>query len=312
MRQIGRLTEESLAQRFANYLTATGSDAQCEAEGDQWVIWVLDDDKVDDAKAELAKFEVNPNAEIYVKSAKLAADLEKERERVRKQADKNVVRMSQRWQPRGNGETPVSLGLIAISILITLLTQFGGNRTNLLDSIWISKLDARSKFEWSRRVEIRATQGLDEVRHGEVWRLVTPIFLHLSPLHLIFNMMWLYQLGRLIEWRRGSLRVLLFTLLIALCSNYLQYLISGPSFGGMSGVVYGLFGYVWIKSLLDPNSGFLLPPFTVQFMIGWLFLCFTGLMGPVANTAHLVGLVSGIVIAAVPTLLDDIRRAWKR
>ena len=35
-------------------------------------------------------------------------------------------------------------------------------------------------------------------------------------------------------------------------------------------------------------------------MIAWLFLCMTGLVGPVANTAHVVGLVVGAAIAYAP------------
>jgi GlpG protein len=70
------------------------------------------------------------------------------------------------------------------------------------------------------------------------------MFLHFSPLHLLFNMMWLKDLGGVIEVRRGRWRYLGLVLLIAGISNLAQGIVSGPFFGGMSGVVFGLFGYI--------------------------------------------------------------------
>ena len=73
-----------------------------------------------------------------------------------------------------------------------------------------------------------------------------------------------------------------------------QYLLSGPSFGGMSGVVYGLLGYIWMQGRFNPASGLSLQPQTVTMMILWFFLCLTGMVGHVANTVHAVGLAGGI------------------
>ena len=78
-----------------------------------------------------------------------------------------------------------------------------------------------------------------------------------------------------------------------------------PAFGGMSGVVYGLFGYVWIKSTFCPEPGFATSQGTVIILLGWLFLCMTGAIGPIANIAHVVGLVVGMAVAYVPSF-------WRR
>src|SRR6184192_4197390 len=47
----------------------------------------------------------------------------------------------------------------------------------------------------------------------QVWRLITFQFLHAGPIHLIFNMLWFYLLGPLVEWRMGKRRFLTFYLI---------------------------------------------------------------------------------------------------
>jgi GlpG protein len=137
---------------------------------------------------------------------------------------------------------------------------------------------------------------------GEVWRLVTPIFLHFSGIHLVFNMWALAAIGTLIEYRRGTLVLGVLVLLSAIASNVGQYIylleVNRPQvlFGGMSGVVYALFGYVWMKGRHEPEQGMILHPSSVQTMLFWLVLCMTGLVGNIANAAHVIGLVVGILI----------------
>ncbi|MDW8310121.1 MAG: rhomboid family intramembrane serine protease, partial [Verrucomicrobiales bacterium] len=134
---------------------------------------------------------------------------------------------------------------------------------------------------------------LPAVFQGEVWRLVTPIFVHFGILHLLFNLLWLFQLGSMIERRLGTGTLAAVVLGTAALSNLAQYFASGPNFGGMSGVVYALAGYVWMRGKHDPNADVYLDPQSIQWLLIWLVLCFTGLLGPVANTAHVVGLISG-------------------
>ena len=90
-------------------------------------------------------------------------------------------------------------------------------------------------------------------------------------------------------------RLALLVVVIGVCSNLAQYYYSGPVFGGMSGVVYGLLGYIWIRGKFDPGSGLYLHPQTVIMMLIWFVACFTPLVPHVANTVHAVGLVIGIV-----------------
>ena len=63
----------------------------------------------------------------------------------------------------------------------------------------------------------------------------------------------------------------------------------------MSGVVYALAGYIWMRGRHDHASGLYLDRRSIEWLLIWLVLCFTGLLGPVANAAHLGGLVAGVV-----------------
>jgi GlpG protein len=151
-----------------------------------------------------------------------------------------------------------------------------------------------------------------DIRQGEVWRLVTPIFVHLKVsdfkwLHLIFNACWTFVLGAQIEDRKGTAFFGLLVLVIAVVSNTAQAAIDTPWFGGMSGVVYGLFGYAWMKTLYDPGAGMYVSRGTIIFFMAWFLLCLAGVIGNVANTAHAAGLAVGVAIGYAPVLWKSLR-----
>lgn len=138
---------------------------------------------------------------------------------------------------------------------------------------------------------------LEEIRHGQIWRLITPIFIHLSILHVLFNMMWFKDLGYVIEYKFGKNQLLVLMAVSGVISNLAQYFVSGPQFGGMSGVLYAMLGFVWVYKKLHNDFDYSLPGRDITIMIGWLLLCLTGLLGPIANTAHAGGLFVGMLFA---------------
>lgn len=174
---------------------------------------------------------------------------------------------------------PLTLALIGISVLITLLSSFGSNRHVLLP-LYISEYTGG---------------GMREVFQGQVWRLVMPIFMHLGPFHFLFNMLWLFVLGGMLERAQGSVRLGLLVLLTALSGNIAQYFWAGPYFGGMSGVTFGLLGYVWIQGRRNPQAGLVLQVYIVLMMLIWFAVCWSGLIANATNMAHTVGLASGLL-----------------
>jgi GlpG protein len=161
---------------------------------------------------------------------------------------------------------PVTIALIAISVAVTFFSQFGKSEDMLAPFLMA---DARG--------------GWTAIASGEVWRLITPIFIHFSLLHILFNMMWMWDLGKLVETRRGAVFLASFVLIDGVVSNVAQYLMTdNPMFGGMSGVVYGLLGFVWMQGRYNPQFGYALTKPTVVMMLA----CFVSRGGKVPVSAR--------------------------
>ncbi|GGC67575.1 rhomboid family intramembrane serine protease [Undibacterium terreum] len=176
----------------------------------------------------------------------------------------------------------VTVILIAICGIVALLSGLGSSQAVLQD-LFIAGPGSHG--------------GYQDVMNGQIWRLVTPIFIHFSVLHIFFNLMWVWDLGRMIEGIKGAAFYAVFILLVGIASNVLQYSVThSPYFGGMSGVIYGLLGYVWMQSRYRPGLGFELHKNTVVMMLIWYVLCWTGLLGAIANWAHTGGLLMGVLI----------------
>ena len=109
-------------------------------------------------------------------------------------------------------------------------------------------------------------------------------------------MLWLYQLGSMIEARLGWLTLGALVVVTAVLPFLAQYLVSGPGYvGGMSGVIYGLAGFAWMRGKHDRASSVGLDHQSWIYMLVWLVICFTGAVGSIANTAHVAGLIIGVI-----------------
>jgi GlpG protein len=165
---------------------------------------------------------------------------------------------------------------------------------------WLSHLgdDTEAVLGWffSENGYATGAASFAEIRAGQVWRLVSPMFLHFGLIHLVFNLLWLHDLGRALEYRIGRQRYIFLVLISSVVANVAQATLSHPIFGGMSGVVYGLAGYAIMQQQLRPEQSRLLSQDSIRWLLLWLVICFTGVLGPVANAAHVGGLVAGAVL----------------
>ena len=292
MRQIGQLTDEKQAKVFGDHLVVSRIRNQIERDDGAWAVWILDEEQVADAQARLERFRLNSSAPEFLAAGAQAA---KAREaEARDLADyKKRVRTGKSLFPKmgGYGVGPLTFGLICVCVLVAVYSKLGE------DSVFVRKLLLADP-------EYASHDFLAQVRAGEFWRLFSPAFIHFGLLHLLFNMMWLYQLGCMIEARQGTLRFALLVVVTDVGPMIAQYLVGGPGYvGGMSGVVYGLAGYVWMRGKYDRASGVFLDRQNVQWLLIWLVVCYTGAVGNVANTAHLAGLIIGVVWGRVSAWL---------
>lgn len=290
MRRIGIFEFENEALQFWNYLKEKGVDSSLEKEDSQnaWSIWVADEDSVPNAQSDMDLFLGNPsNPKFKIKKKlKKPADV-LEANIPKKTAGFKQFDLGKQWQIQDRKLGLYTLSLIIMSVFFFIISGMG-----TFDSIVNSlKPDYR-------------------IMEGQLWRLITPIFLHLNPIHILFNMYWFYDFGTQIEKRKGAKFFLTFVLILAAVSNffefaYLEYYIGvnksqwdNITIGGMSGVVYGLGGYIWIKCKLDPADGFRLDPLIALVLFAWFLLGFTGIFddsyGSIANFCHAGGLIVGL------------------
>ncbi len=306
MRRIGTLDNEKSAQKFCDYLTTRDIENKIERENENnWDVWVYDEDKVEAAREMLEEFISNPDDPEYETLAREAKRVRKNQEKERKPRSQYIDVRTQVFYRGLNPQGGLTLVLIGISVAVSLLSRFGADRS-LISFLFITEMTREGAF-------ITWIGGLPEIMNGQVWRIFTPIFIHFGLLHLLFNMLWLNDLGNMIENRKGRSFFIIQLLAIAGVSNLAQYWVSGPSFGGMSGVIYGFLGYAWMKGKYDPISHISVDKRTMTMMLIWYVLCFTGIVGDIANTAHTAGLVLGTAWGFLTTNKPrQMLRNWKR
>jgi len=139
----------------------------------------------------------------------------------------------------------------------------------------------------------------------EFWRWLTPAFVHFSWMHLVFNCAAVYEFGRRIEVVMGSFAVVLLIILLAVVANLTQVAFGvSPLFGGLSGVAYGLVGFVLARNRLDPATGpWQLHPAIPGSMLIVLVGFSTGITEQfglhIANAAHWGGLIGGLILGGL-------------
>jgi membrane associated rhomboid family serine protease len=138
------------------------------------------------------------------------------------------------------------------------------------------------------------------IAHGEWYRLLTSAFLHELPttgfglLHILFNMMWLWQLGPVMEAQLGRARFVALYVVAAIGSSTAAYVIAPdtPAIGA-SGAIAGLVGGYWVMSRRlrhDPLGG--------NGLIVFFIVSMVVMAGVTSWQGHLGGLLSGLAVGA--------------
>jgi rhomboid protease GlpG len=281
MRHIGTIAEQKQAERFVLFLASQQIEAELRPlQETGYAVWVFDEERVATARQQLETFLTMPDDPQFDVPEGHQPRVARRFLQHRPPAERSryIDVRTEIFQRRRLSPVPVTCLFIGVSVAVTLLAHVPALAPVI------------SKLYFSTYLGT----AFPEIRAGEVWRLVTPIFLHGGLLHLLFNMLWLYQLGSQIETQESSRSITVMVLVFASICNTAQYLVSGPLFVGMSGVVYGLLGYIWMMTRFQVGTRYMLSEQTVMFMLLWLGVCLVGIIPHVANTEHVVGLLLGV------------------
>lgn len=275
MLMITSFANPRVAQAFVDYMQTQGIilTIQHHAQSD---VWLADESQAERVKAELARFLENPGHPRYSaaswQSGQVGSGL-------------HYRRFPLRAALRERGG-PITLSVFVLCVIVFLLIYTVGREPVLLWLAW--PYDASVQFE--------------------AWRYFSHALMHFSLVHIIFNLFWWWYLGGMVEKRLGGGKLLVITLISALLSGFLQYKLAGPWFGGLSGVVYALIGYVWLRGEWDPARPVWLPRGLAIFTMVLLAAeWFGALASNSATGAHTAGLVIGLAMAVV-----DSQNARKR
>jgi GlpG protein len=328
MRCIGSLANEQLVERFVAYLVTKNIPAYIEKEGAEPKIWIKNEDDVTQARELLARFAANPTDTEFSKAIERASEILREEARKRSESKKLVKTFSAPTRPGPTYRAPLTVGVTTLCIVLWFLQTFTASSGTSGDQDLAARMAQTPLFRALAFTSIPtaslpevADREADDIRvrnfnvlRGEVWRLVTPIFIHFGVAHLIFNLLAFYQLGRVLEHRYGTLFLGLAIVAIAVISNFLQaatpesiggsplavymkgdfyrwqilheigsddqlFIAAKPwglsLFGGISGVVFGMLGIAWMKSRFDWSAGFYVPRAMVIWAIAWFALGLT-------------------------------------
>ena len=203
------------------------------------------------------------------------------------------------------GYKPARLTLLFIFLgfLGTALSAFGYDFIQLFTFWDFSKLSYLSFIDFNPWADIQ---------NGQIWRLITPVFLHFGPVHIIFNALWIWYLGTQLEFNQGKRVTLALFLIIGVVSNSAQAFVSeAVIFGGLSGIVHGLFAYCWLWSRMNKRSQIQIPDalfivITVLMLLSPLGIFDIIIGSEIADTAHISGYITGAICALLMRFLSPL------
>ncbi len=180
---------------------------------------------------------------------------------------------------------PFTYALLLVNLAIFLLMELSGGSMNEATLMAFG---------------VKSNAAIDQ---GEVWRFITPVFIHIGVLHLVLNSYALWIVGQQVERLYGSARFITLYVLMGISGVAASYLFSPNALSaGASGAIFGLFGVLLVFGIRHRHTvpRFLsrairvgiLPVIGINLVIGFL-------IPVIDNAAHIGGLIAGITLAAI-------------
>jgi len=285
------LAREVDLSRFTLFLKQTGVAHRVHESGERQLLWV---ETMDQKSAVLKAFEHYERGELPVVGGR-------SKPKYFSALLANVL------------HSPFTLTLILANVICFPATLGVADGTL---GVWLKELTLLDFYEIDGRLYFADLAYT--LQTGQFWRLISPMLLHFGWLHIVFNLLWVWEIGRRIEAVNGAAWFLALVLVSSIAANLAQYFLSGAGlFGGMSGVVFGLLGFAFVWSRMLPEKTLGLPPGIYIFMLLFLIIGFTGAvdllgLGALANGAHLGGLIGGVLVGLVAVVTSRVINKLKQ
>lgn len=151
------------------------------------------------------------------------------------------------------------------------------------------------QIDW---LEVYGARFNTAIRVGELWRFITPVFLHGSPAHIFFNMYALLSIGTFMERQFGHVRFALLYFLGAFSGNVFSFLLTGEN-GYSVGASTAVFGLIGAQVIFFYQNRELFGDQARQAIGNTVFIIainlFIGLSPGIDNWGHIGGLLGGVI-----------------
>lgn len=189
---------------------------------------------------------------------------------------------------RNRNNIYITYALIALNILLYIISAIKCGNFMDIDSMTLYSMGG--KFAYN-------------IYHGEVWRLVSAIFLHGDIMHILFNMYSLYILGSQVEIIFGKVKYLIIYFISGIAANILSCILAPNTLSiGASGAIFGLLGAFAIVIFINRKkvSKGSIANLVLVILLN-IYIGFTG--QSIDNAAHIGGLVTGILVGFIIILI---------
>ena len=256
-----------IAQAFVDYMATQGITLTVQ-QHTQTDIWLADENKESQVRNELKQFLANPGDPRYQAASWSSGQ--------------SHVGFSYKRYPffatLAARAGPLTLTIMAICTVLFVIMNMTGYQPLLYALGW----------------------PITPEQHYQAWRYFSHSLLQFSVLQLVFNLLWWWYLGGALEKSLGTGKLLTLTLIASLLSGFMQTTFAGPLFGGLSGTVFALMGYVWLRGQRDPESGLQMQRGLLIFAVIWLVIEYFS--QSTVLPAHLTGFLVGLAMALGDTL----------